>query len=73
MKDRKTNIWDFMCDHPFISMMIISSICETVTAIIRPRKKVSYIFQPTDCKCDTCEEDPGECKSCGSTEEEEKS
>lgn len=72
MKDRKTNIWDFMCDHPFISMMIISSICETVSAIIRPRKKVSYIFQPTDCQCDTCE-DPGECKECGSTEEEGKS
>ena len=70
MKDRKTSIWDFMCDHPFISMMIISSICETISTIIRPRRKSSFYFGPSDKETVIDAED---LKSCGSTEEEEKS
>ena len=69
MKDRKTNVWDFMCDHPFISMMIISSICETVGYIIRPRRKesVRYIFSNEG----NNEEATENMKECGSTEQEE--
>lgn len=58
--DKKRNLWDFMCEHPFISMMIVSSICETAVSLIRPRKANITISKP----------DFTNLKDCGSTEEE---
>lgn len=58
--ERKRNLWDFMCEHPFISMMIVSSICETAVSLIRPRKANITISKP----------DLDNMKDCGSTEEE---
>ena len=60
MDNKKRNLWDFMCEHPFISTIIISSICETVVALVRPRKANITISKP----------DLDNMKDCGSTEEE---
>lgn len=63
--ERKTNLFDFMCDHPIISMMMVTSICETLMFIFKPRsKKKGFEFITVPNKEDM--------KSCGSTEEEHK-
>lgn len=65
--ERKTNLFDFMCDHPIISMMMVTSICETLMIIFKPRSKKKvpgFEFNTVPNKEDM--------KSCGSTEEEPK-
>ena len=65
--ERKTNLFDFMCDHPIISMMMVTSICETLMIIFKPRpkKKRSGVHFYTTPNYE-------DMKSCGSTEEEPK-
>lgn len=57
----KRNLFDFMCDHPFITMMIATSICEMLTAIFRPKKQERVVIP---------HEEVENMKSAGSTEEE---
>lgn len=64
MENRKRTLIDFMMAHPFIFMVIITSICESISSVVhsiinKNSTKDSYIFEPENCK------------SCGSTEEEE--
>lgn len=65
--ERKTNLIDFMCDHPIISMMMVTSICETLILLFKPnarKKGWSFEFGPAPKKDDM--------KQCGCTEDEPK-
>lgn len=64
MEKRNRNIFDFMCEHPFITMMMFSSVCEAIAAIAKPRK-----VEPDHGRYAWGESE--DMKSCGSTEEEE--
>ena len=69
--ERRKTIWDFMCEHPFITAIMFSSLCETIRWMRKPpglyiHKEDSHEDEP---EVISSEEAPDDLKDAGNTEE----
>ena len=59
--ERKKNGWDFVCEHPIITAIIIGTLADTISNIFGKTRKYELNLGKPDAES---------MKSCGSTEEE---